>query len=383
MLKTPLLYLPGPTAVPDSVLRARMGPVVDDQALYGEISETVQRVLNTKSSVHILAGEGMLALDSVSCSLIEQGDNVLIISNGVFGDWFLDLVSKYTNSCTVFQCNPTSGVSALALEEFLAAHKQQGVSFKLATLVHCDTPSGVLNDIASLVPVLSRHSILSVVDVVASSFGVPIDLDSCGIDIALMGSQKALSCPSGLSMLVISERAWHAMETRRTPIPSYYCNLLLFKNAPATFPYTVSSHDLLGLREALRLLEEEGLDNVYRRHIRVAEAVRYAVQKSGLALYLASDYSPTITAFCVPQGTTSDAILQTMLNEYGIRFSSSLGSLDKKVMRIGHMGFNSNVPVVLYVLKCLTRTLRSHGICLKDDMGESFFERYYSMVELE
>lgn len=360
-----------------------MGPLMDDQALYKEISGAVQRILKTKSSVHILAGEGMLALDSVSCSLIEQGDSVLIISNGVFGDWFLDLVGKYTSSYTIFQCGPTSGVSASALGEFLIAQEQKGVSFKLATLVHCDTPSGVLSDIASLVPVLSRHSILSVVDVVASSFGISIDLDLCGVDVALMGSQKALSCPSGLSMLAISERAWRAMETRRTPIPSYYCNLLLFKNAPATFPYTVSSYDLLGLREALRLLEEEGLDNVYRRHMRIAEAVRYAVQKSGLTLYLVSDYSPTITAFHVPQGTTSDAILQTMLNDYGIRFSSSLGSLDKKVMRIGHMGFNSNVPVVLYVLKCLTRTLRSHGVCLRDDMGESFFERYHSMVEVE
>lgn len=379
MFRAPISYLPGPTAIPDSILKARMGPVLDEKALYADVAERIQRILNTKSSVHILAGEGMLALDSVSCSLIEPGDNVLIVSNGVFGEWFVDLVGKYTKLHTTFQCDPTRGVSAQELEEFILAQKKQGVSFKLATLVHCDTPSGVLNDIASLVPVLSRHSILSVVDIVASSFGVPIDLDLCGVDVALMGSQKALSCPSGLSMLAISDKAWHAMETRRTPVPSYYCNLLLFKNAPNTFPYTISSHDLLGLQEALRLLEEEGLDNVYRRHMRVAEAVRYAVHKSGLSLYLASSYSPTITAFHVPQGTTSDAILQTMLNDYGIRFSSSLGPLDKKVMRVGHMGFNSNVQVTLYVLKCLTRTLRAHGVCLKDDMGECFFEKYYSL----
>lgn len=378
MFKAPLSYLPGPTTVPDSVLKARTGPVLDEQALYKEVTEAIQLILNTKSSVHVLAGEGMLALDSVSCSLIEPGDNVLIISNGVFGDWFLDLVSKYTKSHTIFQCDPTCGVSAQALEEFIVAQKQQGIFFKLATLVHCDTPSGVLNDIAALVPVLSRHSILSVVDMVASSFGVPITIDSCGIDVALMGSQKALSCPSGLSMLAISDKAWNTMQSRRTPIPSYYCNLLLFRNAPATFPYTISSHDLLGLREALHLLMEEGLEHVYRRHVRVAEAVRYAVHKSGLTLYLSGDYSPTITAFHVPQGTTSEAILQTMLAEYGIRFSGSLGSLDKKVMRIGHMGFNSNVQVTLYVLKCLTRTLKSHGVCLKGDLGEHFFERYYS-----
>lgn len=136
----------------------------------------------------------MLALDSVSCSLIEQGDSVLIISM-VFWRLVLDLVGKYTSSYTIFQCGPTSGVSASALGEFLIAQEQKGVSFKLATLVHCDTPSGVLSDIASLVPVLSRHSILSVVDVVASSFGISIDLDLCGVDVALMGSQRPSHVP--------------------------------------------------------------------------------------------------------------------------------------------------------------------------------------------
>lgn len=378
MFKMPLSYLPGPTTIPDSILRARMGPVLDEKALYCDIAERIQRILNTKSSVHILAGEGMLALDSVSCSLVEPEDNVLIISNGVFGEWFADIVNKYTKRYTVFHCDPTHGVSAQALDDFIMAQKKQGVLFKLATLVHCDTPSGVINDITSLVPVLSSYSILSVVDIVASSFGVPIDLDLCGIDVALMGSQKALSCPSGLTMLAISDKAWHSMETRKTPIPSYYCNLLLFKNAPATFPYTISSNDLLGIQEALRLLEEEGLENVYRRHARIADAVRHAVHKAGLSLYLVDSYSPTITAFRVPEETTSDAILQTMLNDYGIKFSSSLGKLDKKVIRIGHMGFNANVQMTLYVLKCLTRTLKSHGVCLKDDMGEIFFERYYS-----
>jgi len=255
----------------------------------------------------------------------------------------------------------------------LAEYLKENHDFKYATVVHCDTPSGVLNDISKICPLLKQYGILTVVDAVASMFGEDVKVNEWQIDVICGGSQKALSAPPGLAFVTVSEDAMKAMESRKTKVASFYCNILAFKNyyKDKWFPYTMPISDIYGLCEAVRLVKED-TERVARHH-KIAGAVRKAVKEAGLSLYLDYGDSATVTVINVPQGLRDIDIINTMKDEYGILISGCFDVLAGKVIRLGHMGNNARVEKVADMLSAFTKALNDLGFSCRCDMKESFY----------
>lgn len=366
----------GPTQVSERVRMARslectnpdIDPVFYD--FYKETCDLFEKALHTdKHQALVLCGEGILGLEAACASLTEPGDRVLIIDNGVFGKGFADFVKIYGGEPISFVSDYHKPVDPADLESFL----QQDDDFKYATVVHCDTPSGVLNDVESLSKILDAHGIMTVADSVAGLFGCRLNLGNSCIDILCGGSQKALSAPPGLTMLWVSDRAYKAMENRKTPIASFYCNILGFRDYYENqwFPYTMPISDIYGLREALDVFFEIEAET-YERHDRIAKAARAALTEGGLELYVTEGWAQTVTAICVPEGTTDKAILETMKKEHNIMISSCFDVLAGKVVRIGHMGENAREEKVEETLAALQKTLEKLGVEIKCDMAAAF-----------
>ena len=309
----------GPTQVRENVRMARSlectNPDLDPAFFdfYKETCELLSKAMHTENEALILGGEGILGLEAACASLTEPGDRVLVIDNGVFGKGFADFVKIYGGEPVSFVSDYHRPVELSELEAFL----KEDSNFKYATVVHCDTPSGVLNDVEEISKLLDRYGIMTVADSVAGMFGEPLDLSNSKIDILCGGSQKALSCPPGLTMLWVSDRAFKAMEDRKTPIAAFYANILLFKDyyEKQVFPYTMPVSDINGLRAALENYFEME-DTIYDRHARIAAATRKALTEGGIPLYLEKGWSNTVTCIAVPEGITDMEILEGMEKDY-------------------------------------------------------------------
>lgn len=365
----------GPTQVRENVRMARSlectNPDLDPAFFdfYKETCEMLSKAMHTENKALILGGEGILGLEAACASLTEPGDRVLVIDNGVFGKGFADFVEIYGGEPVSFVSDYHRPVELSELESFL----QKDNNFKYATVVHCDTPSGVLNDVEEISKLLDRYGIMTVADSVAGMFGEPLDLSNSKIDILCGGSQKALSCPPGLTMLWVSDRAFRAMEDRKTPIAAFYANILLFKDyyEKQVFPYTMPVSDINGLRAALENYFEME-DTIYDRHARIAAATRKALTEGGVPLYLEKGWSNTVTCIAVPEGITDMEILEGMEKDYNIMISGCFDVLAGKIVRIGHMGENCYEDKVAETLDALQGTLEKKGIQVKCDLAETF-----------
>lgn len=373
-----MVYFPGPTAVRENVRNCRAAettnPDMDPEfyEMYGRLSQDIGRIFGTDDKVLILSGEGILGLEASCASLTEHGDRVLVIDNGIFGEGFADFVRMYGGTPVLFSGDRRKAIDPEALERFL----EKDHDFKYATLVHCDTPSGVLNPLDKICPILKRYGILSVVDAVSSSGGEPVDAKKNGVDICLGASQKAFSAPVGLTFLSVSEGAFEAMERRETPIAGYYVNLLSFRYGVENrwFPYTMPVSDILGLRQAVDNILEEGIEAFQERHRIIGDAVREAVLASGLLLHLESGFSNTVTAVEIPEGIPIEALIEYMHKEKGLLLSGSIGYLKNKVLRIGHMGENARIETVATVLGILEESLEHFDFLMKDSMKDRFLQ---------
>lgn len=365
----------GPTQVRENVRMSRSLECTNpdlDPAFYEFYRQTCQmlsKALNTENCALILGGEGILGLEAACASLTEPGDRVLVIDNGVFGKGFADFVKIYGGKPVSFVSDYHCPVDLQELEDFL----KNDSDFKYATVVHVDTPSGVLNDVEEISKLLDRYGIMTVADSVAGIFGQKLELSNSKIDILCGGSQKALSCPPGLTMIWVSERAFDAMENRKTPIAAFYANILNYKNYydNQQIVYTMPISDINGLRTALENYFEME-DITYDRHDRIAAATRAALREGGLELYLDSGFANTVTAVVVPKGITDDEIMEGMMKDYNIMISNSFDVLAGKVIRIGHMGENAREDKVAATLNALQGAVEKKGISLKCDLAEAF-----------
>lgn len=375
-MRKPLMMTPGPTAIHEDVRNALAEPITNPDLdiafydFYRETCEKLQTLLKTENEVLILCGEGILGLEAATASLVEPGDRVLCLDNGIFGRGFGDFVTMYGGEVTYFESDYQRAIDPADLERFLVENHD----FKFATLVHCETPSGITNPVNQLCPILKRHGIITVVDSVSGMGGEEVKTDEWQMDIVLGGSQKCLSAPPGLTFLSISPAAWERIGQRKVPIVGFYANLSIWKDwyAKKWFPYTQPISDIYGLRVAVeRLLADDAIG----RHARIAEAVRNALQLAGLQLYPRSGFSNTVTAVHVPQGVTFPAIYETMLQKHNILIAGSFGFLENKVIRIGHMGENCAEEKVYLTLKALDQTLREHGVPLKGELHKLFVDQ--------
>lgn len=353
------LMTPGPTRVRENVRLARSmettNPDLDPEFYdyYKDTADLISELLKTKNPAYILSGEGILGLEAACASLTEPGDRVLVIDNGVFGRGFADFVRIYGGEPVLYTTDYQEQIDAAALREYL----EKDHDYKYATVVHCDTPSGRLNPIQDICPLLKSYGILTVVDAVASMFGEPVEVDNWGIDIVCGGSQKALSAPVGLTFVTVSEAAKNAMRARKTPIASFYANLMVFENYYENqwFPYTMPISDIYGLRIALENVKEDS--GIYERHRRNAEYVRKAITDAGYKVYGNSGYANTVTAMVVPEGMSAKEIIDGVAEEAGVMLAGSFDVFAGKLIRIGHMGENSQKVDVKLTVEALLKVL--------------------------
>ena len=368
------IMTPGPTQVAENVRLARSrectNPDLDENFVefYKETCEEISRLLHTDNETLVLGGEGILGLEAACASMTEPGDRVLVLDNGIYGKGFADFVSMYGGCPELYSRDYRETLDVPELENFLKEHHD----YKYATVVHGDTPSGMLNDVSAICPLLKKYGIMTVVDSVSASFGEPMRISDWQIDIMCGGSQKVVSAPPGLTFVVISDDAKKAMADRKTPIASFYANLTTFAHyyEEKWFPYTMPISDIYGLRAAIDNIAAD--PDILTRHEKIAEASRKAITGAGLNLYLKSGFSNTVTVFEVPEGTTAKAILDGVKNDYNIMLAGSFDVLAGKVIRIGHMGNNSDYYNVREVFAALDGTLARLGVPLKASMEKLF-----------
>ena len=363
-MKNPLIMTPGPTYVHEEVRRALSleitNPDLDEKffEMYKETCNKIKRVLNTDNDTLILCGEGILGLEAACASIIVPGDRILCIDNGIFGNGFGDFAKMYGGIVEYFKSDYQSGIDINALKQFLEGDH----NFKAATMVHCETPSGITNPVDLICPLLKSYGILTIVDSVSAIGGEKLMVDEWRMDIVLGGSQKCLSAPPGLTFLSISEAAWQSIMNRKIPIVGYYSNLSLWKNwyAEKWFPYTQPISDIYGLNVALeRWLQQQ---DPIKRHENIAKAVREAFESAGINLYPQNSYSNTVTTILIPTGITFKELFDDMLNKHNVLIGGAFGYLKDKVFRIGHMGENCYEEKIFVVLKALDEVFISKSI---------------------
>lgn len=360
----PLPLVPGPVRVPDDILavwNTNFGaPALENdfKDLHQETEAALRKLLGTRNRVVMQTGEAMMVLWGALKSCLNPGDRVLSLATGVFGYGIADMARTVGADVKVFGLDYDRTLNDLSPVADLIRDWRP----KMITVVHCETPSGTLNPLGEIGRL--KHDLkvpLLYVDAVSSVGGAPVEADALHIDLALGGSQKCLSAPPCMSFLSVSEAAWEIIESVGY---AGYEALKPFRHAPERdrLPYTPYWHGMAALHHAARRLLTEGLDHCFERHEAVARYVRNRAAAMGLQLYPRSDAvsAPTVTAVKVPPLTTWRD-LDTRLREKGLVLGGSLGPLDGKVFRIGHMGSQADPGLAETAMDILAEVVSAHA----------------------
>ena len=339
------LQIPGPTNVPDRILRAMNQPVIDHRGpefakLTLEVLEGMRGVFQTSGRVVVYPSSGTGGCEAALVNTLSPGDRVLIFETGAFSQLWQRVAEKIGLNVEYVPGNWRRGASPVDLEARLGADKSH--EFKAVVVVHNETSTGVTSRIAEIRRTMNglRHPALLIVDTVSSLASIDYRHDEWEVDVAVCGSQKGLMVPPGLSFNAISERALSANKTAGTPRSYWNWQDMFDHNRAGFFPYTPATNLLYGLREALRMLQEEGLPNIFRRHERHATATRAAVRAWGLGIVCEEpvEYSSSLTGVFTPEGHSADRLRKIILENFDMSLGAGLGKLADKVFRIGHLG---------------------------------------------
>ena len=339
------LQIPGPTNVPDRILRAIDQPVIDHRSpefarLAKEVLEGLRPIFKTRNPVVIYPGSGTGAWEASIVNTLSPGDRVLMFETGHFSDLWRKVAESFGVLVEYMSGNWRHGGVPEDIEKRLAEDKDR--SLKAVMIVHSETSTGVTSRIPEIRNAIdrARHPALLIVDAISSLASVDLRHDEWGVDVTVAGSQKGLMLPPGLSFNAISEKALAANRTAKLPRSYWDWRPMLESNRAGYFPFTPATNLLLGLREALHMLEEEGLPNVFQRHRRHGEAARAAVSTWGLEILCehSGEYSNSVTAVLMPEGHNADHLRKVILENFDMSLGAGLSKLAGKVFRIGHLG---------------------------------------------
>lgn len=360
------LQIPGPSNVPQRILSAIAQPTIDHRsrefgAMGLEILAGLQFVFGTSSPVIIFPGSGTGAWEAALVNTLSPGDRVLMCETGHFASLWREMANRIGLQAELVPTNWRAGADASAIAEALRRDKEH--SLRAVCIVHNETSTGCRSDIAAIRKAIdeARHPALLFVDTISSLGSSPYFHDEWGVDVSVGCSQKGLMLPPGLGFNAVSARALRASEKAGLPKSYWSWQAMLETYASGHFPYTPATNLLFGLREALRMLEERGLEAVWRRHELHASATRAAVEAWGLETVCArdSDFSHSLTAVLMPAGHSADAFRAVIEQRFNMALGNGLGRYRDRVFRIGHLGdFND-----LMLIATLSGIEMALGLC--------------------
>ena len=339
------LQIPGPTNVPDRVLRALSQPTIDHRGpdfsrMTREILEGLQRLIRTSGKVIVYPSSGTGSWEAALVNTLSPGDKILAFETGHFATMWKNVAVKMGLQPDFIEDDWRHGADPAQIETRLKEDRQQAI--KAVTIVHNETSTGVVSRIGEVRKAMNRagHPALLMVDTVSSLGLTDYRHDEWGVDVTVCGSQKGLMLPPGLGINAVSEKALKASSSARMPRSYWDWQAMITANQTGYFPYTPATNLLFGLREALQMIQEEGLENVITRHNRFGEATRRAIRTWGLEVNCLNpqEFSNAVTAVRVPEGHDADALRKKILEKFNLSLGNGLGKLQGKVFRIGHMG---------------------------------------------
>ena len=362
------LQIPGPTNTPLPVLAAIAKPTIDHRGpefgkLGLEALAGIKTIFKTEKPVIIYPASGTGAWEAALCNTLSPGDRILMFETGWFSTLWSRMAKKLGLEAEVIPGDWRHGVDAAAIEARLAEDK--GRAIKAVCIVHNETSTGVTSGVAAVRRAIDKagHPALLVVDTISSLGSIDYRHDEWGVDVTVGGSQKGLMLPPGLSFNAISDKALAASKSAKLPRAFWDWEEMLAINGKGFFPYTPSTNLVQGLNVAIGMLHEEGLDNVFARHDRAAEATRRCVRHWGFEIQCAepAEYSSALTAVRLPDGHSADNLRAEILERFNMSLGNGLGPLADKVFRIGHLG-DFHELMVTGVLTGVEMGLRVCGI---------------------
>lgn len=348
-LENNLLMIPGPVPVAPRILRAMSRPIIGHRGkefgdMYSECRTTLQELFGTKNDMYIITGSGSCAMEAAVSNIIGEKDTLITIENGKFGERFREIGERFGKVKAVkFDWTKGESIELDSVESALA----EGA--KAITLVHNDTSVGIKNPAKEIGDLAKKYGAIFIMDGVTTIGGDEVLVDKWGVDIAVVGSQKCIGAPPGLSAISVSKKAWESMVDK----PPYYIDLKAYKKSAnketAQTPYTPAVSLFFAMQEALRIVKEEGLQARIKRHAKFAEALRAAADAMNIEMFPQlnnySKYSNTVTAMKIPTGI-DDKKLRNGIKELGIQISGGQGALEGKIFRIGSMGNISKLDIL-------------------------------------
>ena len=340
------VFIPGPTNIPDRLRRAMQVQTQDHRspAFVNTLTPVLAGCLTvfgaSEAEIITFPASGTGGWEAAITNTLSPGDTVLVARYGMFSHRWIDMCERHGLNVQIIECPWGSGAPADTFESALRA--DTGHAIKAVLVTHNETATGVRSDIGAVRGAMdaAAHPALLMVDCVSSLASMPFEMDAWGVDIAVSGSQKGFMLNTGMAILAVSDKALAAMDSATLPRTFFDFRDMLTTNAKGGYPYTPPLQLIYGMAESLNMLFEEGLENVYARHTRLAEGVRRAVEAWGLRLVAQSPelYSDTVSAIYVPDGFDSNALTEHAFATYGMSFGVGLGEMNGRAFRIGHLG---------------------------------------------
>ncbi len=371
---TRTLLGPGPSNVDPRVLKAMATPLVghldpDFLEIMDATMDMLRGLFQTKNPITIpVSGTGTSGMEAALCNVIEEGDEVLVCINGVFGQRMSDIVERCRGKLTTVEADWGQIIPS---EKIKAALKK--VRPKIVAIVNGETSTGVLHPLVEISEMAKEHDALFLVDAVTSLGGVPVKVDEWGIDICYSGSQKCLSCPPGLAPITFSEKAMQVIRNRKQKVQSWYLDMSMIERywgSERVYHHTAPISMIYAFHEALRVLHEEGLEQRFKRHKTNGTALAVGLEAMGLKLLANEKYrAPMLTTVGIPDGIEDASVRKRLLNDYHIELGGGLGAFKGKAWRIGLMGYSSTKRNVLNLLSALENILSADGYDVERGAG--------------
>jgi aspartate aminotransferase-like enzyme len=363
-MKKNYLLTPGPTPLPPQVTEALSRPIIHHrtpqfQAILKQAEEDLKYIFKTENDVFILASSGTGAMEAAVVNLLSPGDRVITVEGGKFGQRWTEICQAYGIDCEVINVEWGKAVEPDRIAEKLndaqrTAHSAQRIKAVFTTL--CETSTGVVNDIEGIGKIVKKNDAVLVVDAISSLGAIPLLTDAWFCDVVVSGSQKGLMLPPGLGFISVSPKAWNLV--KQSKCPKYYFDLKSAKKAldKIDTPFTPAISLIVALNEALKMMRQEGLENVFLRHKRMAEAVRAAARALGLELLAPTAASDAVTAIKMPSGIDGGKLVKTMRDTYGVTIAGGQSELKGRIIRIAHLGYIEEFDIITGI-SCLEKVL--------------------------